>query len=84
MVRATVPPPRTIPGEHPQLGAQRRIVGGPRRLVTLRGAMLPNDPACPALADAETVAEHRDRLTPTDRAYQFPLEISFNARTSSA
>jgi hypothetical protein len=25
-----------------------------------------------------------DRLAPTDRAYQFPREISFNARTSSA
>jgi hypothetical protein len=40
--------------------------------VTLRRAMLPDDPACPALADAETVAKHRDRPTPTDRAYQFP------------
>jgi hypothetical protein len=52
--------------------------------MTLRGTRLPNDPACPALTDAETAAKHRERLTPTDRAYQFPREISFNARTSSA
>jgi hypothetical protein len=46
--------------------------------------MLPDDPACPALADTETVTEHRDRPAPADRAYQFPEEISFNARFSSA
>jgi len=46
--------------------------------------MLPNDLTGPALADAETVAEHRDRPTPADRAYQFPREISFNARFSNA
>ena len=70
--------------EPPQLRAQRRVILSPLGLVALRGAMLPDDPACPALADAETVAEHRDRLAPTDRAYQFPLEISFSARTFSA
>ncbi len=52
--------------------------------MTLRGTRLADDLACPALADAKTVAKHRDRLAPTDRAYQFPREISFNARTSSA
>ncbi len=40
--------------------------------------------ACPALADAETIAEHRDRLASADWAYQFPRLISFNARFSSA
>jgi hypothetical protein len=46
--------------------------------------MLPDDPACPALADVEAVAKHRDRPTPTGWAHQFPLEISFNARFSNA
>jgi NAD(P)-dependent dehydrogenase (short-subunit alcohol dehydrogenase family) len=34
-MRATVPPPRTLHRELPQLGAQRRVVIGPLRLVTL-------------------------------------------------
>ena len=46
--------------------------------------MLADHPARPALADAKTVAQHRDRLAPTGRAYQFPRAISFNARFSSA
>jgi len=46
--------------------------------------MLPNHTACPALADTEAVAKHRDRLATTGWAHQFPLEISFNARFSSA
>jgi len=41
--------------------------------------MLPHHPACPALADAKTVAKHRDRLAPADWAYQFPRDISFSA-----
>ena len=84
MMRTAIPPPRTVLRELPQLGAQRRIIHRAHRLVTLRRAMLPDYPACPALADTEAVAEHRDRLASTDRAYQFPREISFNARTSSA
>jgi len=84
VMRATVPPPRTILRKLPQLRAQRGVVLSALRLMTLRETRLPNNPACPALADAETVAKHRDRLTPTDRAYQFPRDISFNARTSSA
>ena len=63
--------------------AQRRIIIGPHRLVTLSGARLPDHPACPALADGETVAKHRDRLAPAGRAYQFPRAISFNAWFSS-
>ncbi len=46
--------------------------------------MLPDDLACPALAEPETVAKHRDRLAPAGRAYQFPRDISLSARTSSA
>jgi hypothetical protein len=52
--------------------------------VTLRGAMLPNHPACPALTDAETVTQHRDRPAPAGWAYQFPRLISFSARFSNA
>ena len=84
MMRTAVPPPWTLLRELPQLCAQRRVILRALRLVALRGAMLPDDPACPALADAETVAKHRDRPAPADRAYQFPREISFNARFSSA
>ena len=84
MMRATVPPPRTILRERPQLRAQRQIVHSPLGLSALRRAMLPHDLAGLALADAETVTKHRDRPTPADRAYQFPREISFNARFSNA
>ena len=84
VLRAPVPPPRPLHRELPQLRPQRRVILGALRLVTLRGAMLPDHSACPALADAETVAKHRDRLAPAGRAYQFPRAISFSARFSSA
>src|ERR1035437_5688856 len=83
MMRTTVPPPRPLHREPAQLGAQRRVIIGPLRLVTLRRARLPDHPARPALTDAETVAKHRDRLAPAGRAYQFPRAISFNAWFSS-
>jgi hypothetical protein len=79
VVRAPVPPPRTLHRELPQLGAQRHVIIRPLRLVTLRRARLPDHLACPALADAEAVAKHRDRLASAGRAYQFPRAISFNA-----
>jgi hypothetical protein len=44
---------------------------------------LPDHPTCPALADAEAVAEHRDRLASAGWAYQFPRAISFSAWFSS-
>ena len=84
VMRATVPPPRPLDRERPQLSAQRRIVLGPLGLVPLGRAVLPAHSACPALADAEAVAKHRDRLSPTGRAHQFPRATSFNARFSSA
>jgi hypothetical protein len=79
MVRAAVSPPRALLRELPQRSPQHGVIRRAHRLVTLRGAMLTNHPASPALADAETVAQHHDRLTPAGRAYQFPREISFNA-----
>ncbi len=84
MMRAAIPPPRPLLRELAQLRAQRRVIRRPDRLMTLRGAMLANHPARPALADAETIAEHRDRPAPTGWAYQFPRDISFNARFSNA
>src|SRR6516165_3987562 len=84
MVRTAVPPAWTALGELAQLGAQRRVILTRLGLVTLRGAMLADHPACPALADAETVAQDRDRPAPADWAYQFPLAISFSATTSSS
>src|SRR5450755_2532684 len=76
VMRATVPPPRPIRRELPQLRTQRRVVLSPLRLVALGRAMLPDHPASPALADTETVANHRDRPTPTGWAHQFPPERS--------
>src|SRR5437763_5714565 len=84
MMRATVPPPRTVRRELAQLSAQRRVIPGTHRLSALRRPMLAHHPTCPALADAETVAQHRDRPAPTGWAYQFPRDISFNARFSNA
>jgi hypothetical protein len=84
MMRAAIPPPRAILRELAKLSPQRRVIPGRLGLVTLRGAMLPNHPACPALADIEAVAKHRDRSTPAGWAYQFPRLISFSARTSNA
>ncbi len=83
-MRTTIPPTRPVPGERPQLRAKSRIIISTFGLIPLGGAVLTHQPACPALADAETVTKHRDRLTPADRAYQFPREISFNARFSSS
>ncbi len=84
IVRATVAPPRTQPGEVAQHRAQRLIIAGADRLAALRGAVLAHDPAGPALADAETIAEHRDRPAPAGWAHQFPRATSFSARHSKA
>ena len=70
VVCASVPPPRTVLGELPQLGKQRRVITSPRGLVTLRGTVLADHPTCPALADAETVAQHHDRPAPAGWAYE--------------
>jgi len=87
MMRAAIPPPRTHLRELAQPSPQRRIICGALGLPALHGAMLAYIPACPALADAQAIAEHRDRLVPAGRAYQLPLEISsrnsHNSRTDS-
>ncbi len=67
-----------------QLRAQRGIITDPHWLVALRRAMLAHIPARPTLRQPQSVAQHRGRLTPPGRAYQFPRDISFSARTSSA
>jgi hypothetical protein len=91
VVRATVPPPRPVGGERSQRRPQRLIVisdqrpaTSDQRLAALRGAMLTDIPARPALADTETVAQYRDRLAPTGRAHQFPFATSFSASMFSA
>src|SRR5213078_2929244 len=84
VVRAPVPPARPLLADLAQPRAQHRVIDGARRLVALRGAMLPHDPARPALADIQTVAQHRNRLTPAGWAHQFPLATSFSACFSSA
>jgi hypothetical protein len=65
MMRAAIPPPRTVHRELAQLGAQRSIVIGTLGLMALGRAVLTHQPACPALAHAEAVAQHRDRPVPT-------------------
>jgi hypothetical protein len=45
--------------------------------------MLTDHPTRPALADAEPVAQHRDRSTPAGWAQKFPFAISFSAWFSS-
>ncbi len=82
-VRAPVPPPRSLPGDLAQRSAQRLIVAGDDRHTTLRGSVLTHHPACPALADTETVAQHHDRSAPAGWAHQFPREISLSAWFSS-
>src|SRR5215210_4574739 len=81
---AAVAPPPALPGELPQRGAQRLIVERDDRLAALGGAVLADEPARPALADAQAVAEHRDRLAPTGRAHQFPRETSLSASMFNA
>ncbi len=76
MMHAAIPPPWTLGEIFRSLARKRRVIFSARRLVALRGAMLLHHPARPALADAETVAQHRDRPAPAGRAYQFPFAIS--------
>ncbi len=83
VMRAPVAPARPLPRDPAQLGAQRAVVAA-RGLMALGRAVLAGDPARPALADAEAVAEHRDRLAPAGRAQKFPPAISFNPSMSSA
>jgi hypothetical protein len=65
MMRAAIPPPRTIDGERAQFSPQRRIIViGGLGFVALSRAMLTHDPTRPALADAEAVAQQHDRPTP--------------------
>ncbi len=64
---------------------QVRVIGrrdGP--VVTLGGTVVAGQPARPTLAEAKTVAKHRDRLAPAGRAHQFPRAISFNPSMSNA
>jgi hypothetical protein len=56
-MRTPIPPPRPFNREPPQLGAQRRVILSPLGLMTPGGARQPDHLACPALADAETVAK---------------------------
>jgi hypothetical protein len=84
MVRASVAPPRPLDGKHAQRRAQRLIIRREHRLAPLRGAMLIDVPACPTLADTETVAQHRDRMAPPGRAHQFPLATSLSASMFNA
>ena len=83
-MRAAVAPARTLPGELAQRRTQRLIVGPNNRLAALCGAVLTDDPAGPALADAQAIAKHRDRPAPAGWAHQFPFATSFSARHSSA
>src|SRR3954451_4153994 len=82
-VRAAVSPPGPPNGDLTQRGSQRPLVAGDDGFTALRGPVLADHPAGPALADAETVTQHRDRPTPTGRAHQFPRATSLSAWFSS-
>jgi len=84
MMRLAVAPARALRAERAQPRTQRLIVGRPLGLMTLRRAVLTDEPARPALGDAQAVAKHRDRLTPPGRAHQFPFATSFKASMLSA
>jgi hypothetical protein len=47
-----------LTGDRAQLGAQRLVISGDRRLAPLRGAVLTNHSTSPALAEPQAVA-HR-------------------------
>jgi hypothetical protein len=82
-MRAPIAPPGPLHGDHAQRRPQRAVIGSDPRLAALRGARLTDDPACPALADVEAIAQHRDRSAPAGWAHQFPFATSFSARFSS-
>jgi hypothetical protein len=84
VVRAAIAPPLALAGERAQRRPQRLIVAGDDGVAPLRRAVLIDIPARPALADAEAVAQHRDRLAPTGRAHQFPFATSLSASMFSA
>ena len=68
-MRAPVAPRRPIGREPAKRRPQRLIINRQQRLARLRGTMLPDRTARPALADAD--AERRDRSVPTRWAHQF-------------
>ncbi len=68
-----------ICGDLAQRRTQRLVIARARRLAALGRAVLAHDPTRPALADAQTVAQHRDRPAPTGWAHQFPRDTSFSA-----
>jgi len=83
-MRAAIAPPRPLGRDLPKQGTEPLVGIGHLRPVTLRGSVLPDYSACPALADTEPVLEHQDRAAPAGWAHQFPFAISFSACVSSA
>src|SRR5256885_2337918 len=70
-MRAAIPPRRPLRRNPPQLSAAPRH---PRRAGARDAAPKDADrhTGTPALRQPQAVAHHRDRLTPPDRAHQFP------------
>jgi hypothetical protein len=78
-VRTAISPARALGSDLAQRSTQRVVVAGENRLAALRGPVLADHPACPALADAKPIAQHRDRPAPTGWAHQFPFATSLSA-----
>ena len=83
-MRAPVAPPRPLDGELTQQRPQRLIGLDGLGLVALRGAVLADELARPALADPEAVPQQQDRSAPAGWAQKFPFASSFNAWACSA
>jgi hypothetical protein len=83
-VRAPVAPARPLSGDLTQLGPQRPIDIVDGGVVALGGAVLPDEMAGPALADAEAFLQQQDRSAPAGWAQKFPFANSFSACACSA
>ena len=83
-MRAPVAPPRPQPGDLTQQRPQHLVGLDGVGLVALGGAVLADELAGPALADAEAVLQQQDRSAPAGWAQKFPFAISFNACACSA
>ncbi len=78
-VGAPIAPARMGSAEGTKLLAERPVAVRWDRLVTLGGAVLPDQLARPPLGDAEHPLEVLDGAAPAGRAHQFPRPSSFKA-----
>jgi hypothetical protein len=83
-MRAAVAPPRPLGRERPEQRAQRCVGVGGVGLVAMGGAVLADELAGPALANAEALLQVQDRSAPAGWAQKFPFASSLSACSRSA